>query len=201
VARQSALAFANIRLRDSLRQQSIRDPLTGLFNRRYMTETLERESFRARRSGQGFTLLMADIDHFKRFNDQYGHEAGDRVLAVVARTFEHGARREDIVCRWGGEEFVWVQLGAGLENGKRRAEELLHDVRELQVEYDGKPLPSITLSFGVAVFPQHGTSAEEVLRVADEALYRAKAAGRNQVVAAELPNEPTPSLTLLPGGS
>ena len=202
VARQSALAFANIRLRDSLRQQSIRDPLTGLFNRRYMTETLQRETFRAQRSRQSFTLLVADIDHFKRFNDQYGHEAGDRVLQRVAQTLEEGARGEDIVCRWGGEEFVWVQFGADLESGERRAEEMLRSVRELELEYDGQPLPPITLSFGAAVFPQHGTTSEEVLRIADEALYRAKAEGRNRVVVAELPKEPSPpNLTLLSGGS
>ena len=190
--KQIALALANIQLRDSLRAKSIRDPLTGLFNRRYMNETLHREIHRARREDRSIAILIADIDHFKNFNDTYGHEAGDRVLQTLAEYLQTQARKEDIVCRWGGEEFVWVQLGADLQNGRLRAEEIRRGVQELTLDYEGHDLGPVTLSVGVASFPLHGASEETVMRAADAALYRAKDRGRNRVVVAQAPSAQGP---------
>jgi len=184
-AKQIDLALANLNLRESLRQQSIRDSLTGLFNRRYMTEVLRRETYRSHREEQPFVLILFDIDHFKKFNDTYGHEAGDLVLRKIAEYIQEQARKGEVVCRWGGEEFVYLQLGAVLEEGRRRAEELRHGVRQLRMEYEGLSLGPVTLSLGVAAFPHHGDREEDVLRAADEALYRAKALGRDQVAMAQ----------------
>ncbi len=182
VAEQTGLAFSNIKLRTTLRNQAIRDPLTHLFNRRYMEEFLELELRRARRSGKNIGILMADIDYFKKFNDTLGHEAGDVLLVSLSRFFESRVRGYDIACRFGGEEFVLILPEATLENSKKRAEALRDEVKKLEVRYQDKPLGTITLSFGVAVFPDHGASPEALLRAADTALYRAKAEGRDRVV-------------------
>lgn len=184
-AKQIDLALANLRLRESLRQQSIRDALTGLFNRRYMSEVLRRETYRSQREGEPFVLVLFDIDHFKKFNDTYGHEAGDLVLRRIAGYLQEQTRPQEIFCRWGGEEFVHLQLGASLEDGRDRAEDIRCGVRALEMEYEGLALGPVTLSLGVAAFPSHGEREEDVLRAADEALYRAKARGRDQVVLAE----------------
>ena len=182
VSEQTGLAFSNIKLRTTLRNQAIRDPLTHLFNRRYMEEFLELELRRARRSGKNIGILMADIDYFKKFNDTLGHEAGDALLVALSRFFETRVRGYDIACRFGGEEFVLILPEATLENSKKRAEALRDEVKKLEVRYQDKPLGTITLSFGVAVFPDHGASPEALLRAADTALYRAKAEGRDRVV-------------------
>jgi len=186
VAKQISLALGNLKLREGLRDQSIRDPLTGLFNRRYLTESLARERSRAQRQKTTFGLIMIDIDHFKRFNDSYGHEAGDVVLRELGHFLLHRARREDIVCRYGGEEFVVVLSEASLEVTEERAENLRSEVRQLPIRHSGQNLGGITFSLGVAAYPRHGTTEEEILRAADAALYRAKERGRNRVeVAAE----------------
>lgn len=182
VAEQTGLAFSNIKLRTTLRNQAIRDPLTRLFNRRYMEEFLELELRRARRSGKTVGILMTDIDHFKKFNDTLGHEAGDALLTALSRFFETHVRSYDIACRFGGEEFVLILPEAGLENSKKRAESLREEVKHLEVRCQDKPLGTITLSFGVAVYPDHGASPEALLRAADTALYRAKAEGRDRVI-------------------
>ncbi len=183
--KEIGLALGNLRLRESLRAQSIRDPLTGLFNRRYMSETLERERYRSRRQELSFGVIMIDIDHFKRFNDRHGHEAGDVVLREVGKFLQTRARREDIVCRYGGEEFVVVLSETSLEVTRRRAEELCEEIKQLRLRHDGQVLETLSMSFGVAAFPEHGKFEKDILRAADTALYRAKAGGRDRVEVAE----------------
>lgn len=186
VAEHIALALANLRLREALRRQAIRDPLTNLYNRRYMEETLERELYRARREGSSLGIIMLDVDHFKEFNDAYGHEAGDLLLQQVAHFVEMHVRKEDVACRFGGEEFTLILPEDALDKAQQRAEELRAGVQSLVVKYNGEPLGPITLSFGVAIFPDHGSTAEALLRAADAALYRAKATGRDRVIVAEM---------------
>jgi diguanylate cyclase (GGDEF)-like protein len=180
-----AMALANLKLRESLRQQSIRDPLTGLFNRRYLEESLERELRRASRYQSPVGVIMIDIDHFKRFNDSFGHSTGDLLLRELGAFLKRSIRGGDIACRYGGEEFVLLLLDASLETSQQRAEEVRAAVKQLQVPYEGRVLRSVTFSLGVASFPQHGSTGEALLQVADHALYRAKHAGRDQVVIAE----------------
>jgi diguanylate cyclase (GGDEF)-like protein len=179
-----ALALANLRLQESLRQQAIRDPLTELFNRRYMEESLGREVRRATRRQSTVGIIMLDIDHFKRFNDSYGHEAGDALLRGVGSFLKTHVRGEDIACRYGGEEFTLILPGAPLEVSAQRAEQLRKGIEELRVIHQGQPLPTVTLSLGAAVFPEHGATGDAVIRAADVALYRAKQDGRNRVVIA-----------------
>ena len=183
-----AMALSNFRLRQKLQEQSIRDPLTGLYNRRYLEETLERELLRARRAGHPVSVIMLDIDHFKKFNDTYGHEAGDFILQAVARTIEKSVRAEDIVCRYGGEEFTVILPGLELKKAVSRAELILDSVRHLEINYGGSLLKNLTISAGVAAFPEHGEKWPELLRAADAALLQAKSQGRNRVVMAKKDN-------------
>lgn len=180
-AEQVALALGNLKLRESLRNQSICDSLTGLFNRRYMEESLEREFSRAARKKSQVAMLMVDIDHFKRFNDTYGHQAGDALLRALGDLFKRYTRGQDIACRFGGEEFALVLTEANLNGALQRAEILRQQVKELSVEYGGQLLSAISVSIGVAVYPEHGASMIEVMRAADQALYRAKREGRDRV--------------------
>jgi diguanylate cyclase (GGDEF)-like protein len=184
-AAQVGLSVANIRLREALRTQSIKDPLTGLYNRRYLTEILDREIRRAVRSEQSLGILMLDLDHFKTFNDTYGHDAGDAVLRETASFLSKSIRVEDIVCRFGGEEFVVILPTADLNAAHARAERIRSKLRELTVLHQGQSLGMITVSVGVAALPQHGTSPQKLLDAADAALYRAKREGRDRVVVAE----------------
>ena len=177
-----ALALSNIMLQETLRQQSIRDVLTGLFNRRYMEESLTRELHRAEREHISVGVLMFDIDHFKDFNDLYGHDGGDTMLHELGSFLLKNTRGEDIVCRYGGEEFVAVFPNATLENARQRAEELRLGIKELAVYHLDKPLRKCTISIGVSSFPEHGHTSEEILKTADNALYRAKKEGRDRVV-------------------
>jgi len=180
-AEQISLAIANVKLRDQLRDQSIRDVLTGLFNRRYMLETCRREFSRAARAGQSISMLSIDVDHFKKYNDNHGHDAGDMVLRAVGNCLENLFRNEDIPCRFGGEEFVVIMPGADAAAALRRAEQLRSKVEDIVVRYLEKNLPRITVSIGVAVFPDAGDNPQAVLKAADQALYRAKEKGRNRV--------------------
>lgn len=179
-----AFSLSNIKLRETLRNQSIRDPLTGVFNRRYMEETLEREIPRARRKKTTLGLLMIDIDHFKKFNDSYGHDAGDHVLKTLSSMFQSKVRCEDIVCRFGGEEFVIILPEANLHVTRDRAEDIRQAICTLDLAYDGKPLGQVTISIGVAIYPDHGTSGNDIIVRADKALYQAKTEGRNRVITA-----------------
>lgn len=184
LAEQISLAFANLQLRDTLKYQSLRDALTGLFNRRHMEESLDRELLRAERSQTPVTVLMIDIDHFKQFNDVYGHEAGDALLRELGVVLRSQVRGGDISCRYGGEEFLLIMAEAGLKDGWDRAENIRQQIAGLQVRYHGETLRKITVSIGVAGFPAHGDSAANIVHAADEALYRAKRQGRDRVVVA-----------------
>src|SRR5262245_39169489 len=186
VAAQLGLGLANVQLREVLRIQSIHDPLTGLFNRRYMEETLEREVHRARRGGKPMSVLMLDIDSFKQQNDVFGHEGGDTVLRELGRLLRESLRKEDIPCRYGGEEFVLVLPDAMLQGAVRRAEHLREAVKRLSIPYQGQKLGSITVSIGVAAFPEHGQDGHGLLQAADVALYQAKREGRDRVSVAPL---------------
>jgi diguanylate cyclase (GGDEF)-like protein len=179
-----SLALANLRLREVLRGQSIRDPLTGLFNRCFMEESLERELRRAMRGKQQVALLMLDIDHFKRFNDTFGHQAGDALLRALGNLLKESTRGQDVVCRYGGEEFAFVLAGASLDAARKRAELLREDIKQLNALHGGQLLGAVTLSIGIAVFPDNGDSAEHLLKAADDALYRAKENGRDRIISA-----------------
>ncbi len=184
VCQRISLALGNLRLREVLRSQSIRDPLTDLFNRRYMEETLERELRRAARHNESVSLLMFDIDHFKQFNDTFGHQAGDTLLREFGDFLSQGTRGQDVACRFGGDEFVLILAGATAADGSKRAELLREDLKQLTVQHAGQVLGRISLSIGVSAFPGHGATGEELLRTADQALYRAKREGRDRVVVA-----------------
>ncbi|MEQ8757251.1 MAG: PAS domain S-box protein [Coleofasciculus sp. G1-WW12-02] len=184
VAEHLALSLANLKLRETLSQQSIRDALTGLFNRRYMEESLEREIHRAQRHQRPMGIIMLDIDHFKHFNDTFGHEAGDIVLRELGIFLQRNVRASDIACRYGGEELMLILPDASLADTKQRAEQIRQDVKDLQIEYHHQLLDAIAISVGVAAFAEHGSTAEELISAADRALYQAKAQGRDQVVVA-----------------
>ena len=181
VSEHIALALSNLKLRETLHNLSIRDPLTGLFNRRYLEETLEREIRRAVRKNHPLGLIMLDIDHFKPYNDAFGHQAGDVVLREVGKFLRNSTRSEDIACRFGGEEFLLVLPEASLETTLQRAEEIRGGIKHLDVEFAGKVLGEITISVGVSSYPQHGSTAEKLLACVDKALYQAKSLGRDNV--------------------
>jgi diguanylate cyclase (GGDEF)-like protein len=176
-----AITLANVRLRESLQSASIRDPLTGLFNRRYLQEAWDLESARASRDGRPIALLMLDIDHFKQFNDTFGHDAGDKVLRMVAEALEQGTRAGDVVCRFGGEEFVILMIDANDENALMRAEALRLAVKSIVLPLGAQRLGTVTISIGVATFPLAGRSFDDVQKAADIALYQAKNNGRDRV--------------------
>jgi len=187
VAEDMSLALANLRLRETLRSQAIRDPLTGLFNRRYMEETIERELNRVRRLGGPLGVVMMDLDHFKQYNDTFGHQAGDEILTALGNLLKSQVRGEDIACRYGGEEFLLIMPGTSAEVALERAEMLRQLVKEMHLHYPG--LKPISLSLGVAVFPDHGDTSLEIIRAADAALYRAKRAGRDRAMTAKYAGE------------
>lgn len=184
VSEQIALALANIKLRETLHTQSIRDSLTGLFNRRYLEETLERELQRAHRQDQSVGIVMIDIDHFKHFNDTFGHDAGDAVLRQVGELLINNIRGSDIACRYGGEELTLILPDATLSETYRRAEEIREAIKNLVLEHRGELLGIITASLGIACYPTAGITGDDLIRAADMALYRAKALGRDRVVTA-----------------
>ncbi|HVH41083.1 MAG TPA: diguanylate cyclase, partial [Labilithrix sp.] len=185
VGEQVGMALSNLRLRETLRNQSIRDALTGLFNRRYTDETLEREIHRASRDASMVSVLVMDVDFFKKFNDTFGHQAGDRVLTALGALLRKNARGGDVPSRMGGEELAVLMPGAGLQDAGKRAEEIRAAVEQMDVMHDGRNIGPVTLSIGVAEYPHHGTTAADLLRSADAALYRAKREGRNRVVLAD----------------
>ncbi|MBZ8182124.1 PAS domain S-box protein [Oscillatoria salina] len=183
-AEHIALALANLKLRETLHNQSIRDPLTGLFNRRYLEESLDREIQRAYRNQQTIGAIMIDIDHFKRFNDTFGHEAGDAVLRKVGDFLKTSIRSADIACRYGGEELILILPEASLVDSLERAEQIRQAIKHLDIQHGYQTLGAITVSLGVSCFPKHGTTSDTIIRAADAALYRAKAAGRDRVISA-----------------
>jgi len=185
VAQQISSALFDLRLQESLRDQAIRDPLTGLFNRRYMDEALHRELYRTARKKSKVGFVLFDLDHFKRFNDRFGHNAGDATLRDVSAFVQKNSRAEDILCRYGGEEFLLVLSDCSSKSLIKRAEEIRQGVKQLRLEHEQRPLGDITLSIGVALFPDHGRTLEELFEAADAALYQAKRAGRDRVAVAD----------------
>lgn len=183
-AEHMALWLANLKLRESLRGQAIRDPLTGLYNRRFLEDQFAREVRRAERRGSPVSLLMIDLDHFKRVNDTYGHEAGDAVLKAVADLLVDSVRGEDLVARYGGEELTVLLADADLEQTVLVAEALRAGVETLSVSVGGSEIDRLSISVGVASYPDCGGTPEDLLASADRALYRAKGAGRNRVMVA-----------------
>jgi diguanylate cyclase (GGDEF)-like protein len=180
-AEQLSQALANLRLRENLRDLSVRDPLTGLFNRRYLAESLGREMARSKRRNQSLTVMTMDLDHFKAFNDSFGHAAGDAVLVAFSRLLHNNFRSEDIACRLGGEEFVMIMPEMDRTVAARRAQEMLEATAAIRLVHEGQALPPITVSIGLAVFPEHGEQPDALMQLADQALYRAKAQGRNRM--------------------
>ncbi|WP_133127645.1 diguanylate cyclase [Legionella nagasakiensis] len=175
------LALANIYLREALRFQAIRDVLTGLFNRRYLDETLPRELEQIKRHKSLLSIAMIDIDGFKKLNDEYGHEAGDEALKFVGSHLQQAIRAGDIVCRLGGDEFVIILIDARLNDARQRIEQLCEQIKNSQLHLQGHLLPQITLSAGIAEAPTHADKAEGLMSAADEALYAAKKSGKDTV--------------------
>ncbi len=182
--RQLSLALANLRLRESLNEQSIRDPLTGAFNRRYLNTVAEKEIAHARRLGRPLAVIMLDIDHFKRFNDIHGHAAGDQALIGVCDYLQKSIREGDWLFRFGGEEFVLLMLESEQGTAEAKASELREGVAALALRNGREALPPVTVSMGIAVFPEHGDTLTGLLELADKALYESKRAGRNRVTSA-----------------
>ncbi len=182
IAEQLSVMMINLQLRESLRVQSLRDPLTGLYNRRYLEESLQREVLRCDRRGLPLSVLMLDIDHFKRFNDQHGHAAGDAMLASVAQTLQAMTREEDIACRYGGEEFLVVLPETDSVDAAHRADDIRKAIAATTVLHLRKQLGPTTASIGIATFPVDARAPKELMELADAALYRAKADGRDRVV-------------------
>ncbi len=184
IANRYAMCLVDLRLLKDLKTLSIRDQLTGLYNRRHMEASFQREMDRAQRHGTSLGAIMIDVDYFNVFNDTYGHEIGDMVLQELGSFFLRRTRNEDIACRYGGEEILIIMPGASKNDAQKRAEELRQGVEQLTVTVDDDEAPTVTVSLGVAVFPEHGATVEAVLKSADSALYRAKNKGRNRVVMA-----------------
>lgn len=170
----------NQRLQEQLRQEAIRDPLTDLFNRRYFMESLARELSRADREEFEVTLMMVDIDHFKTLNDRHGHQTGDRVLTEFSQALLDGMRKEDVVCRWGGEEFLIMMPGLSLEDARHRITEWRRRFSPMTVSVDGQD-HLIRFSAGLATAPLHGFSPDAIINATDQALYQAKEQGRDRL--------------------
>jgi diguanylate cyclase (GGDEF)-like protein/PAS domain S-box-containing protein len=179
-----SLALANLTLRENLRVQSIRDALTGLFNRRYLEESLLRELARAKRKATSLGVVMLDVDRLKQVNDTFGHEAGDALLQAIGEWLHSSTRAEDIACRYGGDEFTLIMPDATLGSTRQRVEQIRDGIRALKITHHDQPLGPVTVSIGIAAFPEHGQTRDTLLAAVDAALYRAKQQGRDRVVVA-----------------
>ncbi len=188
---QIALALSNLKLQERLRDQSIRDPLTKLFNRRYLEETMDRELDRARRKELPLGVMVLDIDHFKKYNDTRGHDAGDALLAQFAKLLMDGIRQEDIACRYGGEEFVIIMPGADADITRDRAQRICDATRRMKITIGSEIFGGVKVSIGVSCYPTHGLRTEDLITMADQALYTAKHSGRDQVRVSEIVAEVT----------
>jgi len=182
VSESIKLSLSNLKLREKLRAEAIHDPLTGLFNRRYLEEMLVRELHRARRRNSPLCLTMLDLDNFKRFNDSHGHDAGDALLRELGRLMRAKLRKSDILCRYGGEEFVIVLPDSSLVDAEQRIDQIRAQLKEVQIQHSGELLAAPTLSAGIAQADEHNFDPGELLRASDKALYSAKNAGRDRVI-------------------
>jgi diguanylate cyclase (GGDEF)-like protein/PAS domain S-box-containing protein len=181
VAGHLATSLSSLRLRETLQEQSVRDPLTDLFNRRFLEESLDTELLRAKRNQKPVSILLLDLDHFKILNDAFGHDAGDFVLRAVANAFRGFFRGGDICCRYGGEEFAIILPESSSQNAAVRANALRSEIKRLALHYKGQPLGSITMSGGVVTFPEHGSMSSALLSAADQCLYESKSNGRDRI--------------------
>ncbi|KTD57854.1 regulatory protein (GGDEF, PAS, PAC domains) [Legionella santicrucis] len=177
-----ALSVANINLRDNLRQQSLHDPLTGLFNRRYLDETFPIELQRVIRNKSTLSVGMIDLDHFKHFNDTYGHKAGDEVLQFISQLLREYFRGSDFACRYGGDEFIIILIDSSKSFAFQRLQAFQHEVKLAHILFNKNPLPTVTVSIGLAEVPLEGTTLDDILNKADQALYAAKQQGRDRIV-------------------
>lgn len=193
------LALANINMQEKLREQAIKDPLTKLYNRRYMDEAFERELNRCQRHDVVMSIAIIDIDHFKPFNDNFGHDAGDHVLQVLAENLRLALRKEDLACRVGGEEFAIILPETDLESAKLCAEKISQRVKAEDLHFSGQYLGVITISVGVATYGLHGKDAQSLFKSADVALYHAKEEGRDRVMIAN--SKKTPKVMKIHSGS
>jgi len=184
IAERAAIGLTALRRQEQWRQRAVRDGLTGLFNRGFMEESLGIEMQRALRQGTNVGVMLIDVDHFKRYNDSFGHAAGDALLRGFGKLLQSAVREGDMACRYGGEEFVLILPGADLTQTKMRAQALCQAIARWQPKAEDEALERVTASFGVACYPTHGDTWQDVLKQADTALYAAKDAGRNQVCAA-----------------
>lgn len=181
VAETISLAIANIRLKELLHSQSIRDPLTGLLNRRFLDEYIVKQIGQAKRNKTSIVFIMVDVDNFKRVNDNFGHETGDYVLSRLGNLIPSLVREGDLACRYGGEEFLFVLPNFDANSAKACGENIRNKVNEMRIVIDGS-VSNITISLGISVFPNDGTSSKELIDAADQALYTAKKHGKNRTV-------------------
>jgi diguanylate cyclase (GGDEF)-like protein/PAS domain S-box-containing protein len=186
-AGQMGLSLASLRLRETLREQSLRDPLTGLYNRRFMQESLEREVLRAQRRKRPLSVAFLDLDHFKFFNDRFGHDAGDAVLRTLGELLRSHYRAEDVICRYGGEEFAVILPETTAREAAKRSDSLRLAVKALTISHRGATLGTISVSIGIACYPEHASNAQQLLHTADTCLYTSKARGRDRITIAEAP--------------
>lgn len=188
---QLSLSLTNIELREKLENMALRDGLTGLYNRRFLDEMLEHDLAKLKRDSKCAALMLLDVDHFKRFNDTHGHQAGDEALRRVGATLASTVRASDVVCRYGGEEFLVFLPDCDLAEATAKAEKIRVAISATSLSIGGQVIPSVTASIGLAMFPEVGATRAQLIQTADRALYRAKGAGRNRVMTAE-PIEPEP---------
>ncbi len=179
------LSLANVKMQELIQEQAIHDALTGLFNRRYLIETLSRELLRILREKKNLCVAMLDLDFFKRINDTFGHEAGDEVLKYLGALMMSNFRGSDICCRYGGEEFIIIMVDSNLINAVPKLEHIRQELENAQILFQGSALPKITVSIGVAEAPTHASTTDKIIRMADEALYTAKKSGKNRLMIAK----------------
>ena len=179
LAERTSQALSNMRLKEKLLLQSIQDPLTGLFNRLHMENTLERELSRAQRQERPLSVVMLDIDYFKQLNDTLGHEAGDVFLQEIGKYLQKHIRTCDAACRYGGDEFTLIFPESSLEDTCKRVDQLRQEIKTMSIRYQGSEIGAMTISLGIASYPTHGKSSRDLLLAADMALYRAKQDGRD----------------------
>jgi diguanylate cyclase (GGDEF)-like protein len=182
VTEQVGLALANIQLRENMREQALRDPLSGLYNRYFMEASLESELSRARRDSHPVSLIMLDIDHFRELNANFGHPRVDEMLSELGRLLKNSIRAGDIACRYGGDEFLLILPNTPFEVARQRAEQLRSQIKTISVRDQAGKYVHISASFGIAIWPDHGDAAIDLLMVADAAMYRAKDEGRDRIV-------------------
>lgn len=195
LAEQVSLALSNVRLREALQAQSIIDPLTDLYNRRLLEEALKRELTRSSQTNKPLSVFMLDVDHFKRLNDTFGHDAGDAVLKAVAHATKTAVRKADIVCRYGGEEIIVVLPECAAGMAMARAEAIRREIEAIKVSHGGREIANVTASFGVATHPVCGPDEDALVRAADAALYVAKRRGRNNVQMGGVLDQPKSTLS------